>query len=247
MRPNLSMRALLSLFLLLLLVAPAEARKRKLDPGTAASGLKEALSVGTGKAVDLLGQVDGYLKNADVRIEVPDKLRMVEKTMRALGQDEMVDQFVTSMNRAAEAAAPLAKEVFLDAIKEMSFEDAVQIVRGGDHAATDYLDERSRTRLKELFQPLVEEKLEEVGATAAFNRFVGRYAQIPFQEKPLFDLADYVTDRSLDGLFFMIAREEEKIRKNVVSRTSDLLREVFGSREAREGQKGERTPWWKRF
>lgn len=234
----------LCMLALSLALAPAEARKKKLDPETAGGGLKEALSVGTVRAVEILGRVDGFLGNDEVRIEVPDKLRSLEKALGLMGRKELVDEFVTGMNRAAEAAVPVAKEVFLEAVKEITFEDALKILQGGDHAATDYLEEKSRERLYELFRPMVSEKLGEVGATAAFERLVSQYATLPLGRRPLFDLDAYVTDRALDGLFHMVAREEENIRKNVVARTSDLLEEVFGSREARKGG-GKR--WWERF
>jgi len=231
--------------LLVLAVAPADARKKRLDSGTAEAGLKEALSVGTVRAVETLGRIDGFLRNGEVRIEVPEKLEPVEKVLDFLGQEDLVKEFVESMNRAAEVAVPVARDIFLEAVKEITFEDAVRILQGGEHAATDYLEEKSRDRLFELFQPTVAGKLEEVGATAAFDRLASRYAALPLMDKPLFDLDAYVTDKALDGLFHMVAREEENIRKNVVARTTDLLQKVFGSREARKA--GDRKPWWERF
>lgn len=223
-----SLALVLALSASLLAVPSADAKKKKLDEATAGSGLKEALSVGTGRAVDSLGAIDGYLKNDLVRIEAPGALKTVEKGLRLIGQEKLVDEFVTSMNRAAEAAAPLAKQVFLDAIKQMTFQDALTIVRGTEHEATDYLEEHSRERLTELFRPIVSTKLDEVGATAAFNRLVDQYATIPFAGRPAIDLEGYVTDEALDGMFLMIAKEEENIRTNVVARTTELLKEVFG-------------------
>ena len=224
-------------------IAPRAAEAKKLKPKKAASGLKEALSLGSGRAVEILSAVDGYLGDAEVRIGPPKGLKTVEKGLRLIGQDELVDEFVTSMNRAAEAAAPLAKEVFLDAIKAMSFEDAVAIVRGDDHAATTYLDEHSRDELRELFQPIVAEKLQEVGATAAFDDLVDQYLTVPFASKPVVDLEGHVTDKALDGLFYMIAKEEENIRNNVIARSSDLLKEVFGDKgKARGGKR-----WWEKL
>ena len=240
-------RALLALLVVLVAASPAWAKKKSLDEGTAGSGLKEALSGGTIRAVETLGKVDGFLRNDEVRIRVPEGLRTVEKGLRLLGKDQLVDEFETSMNRAAEAAVPVAKEVFLDAVKQMTFEDALGILRGGEHSATDYLAAKSRPRLKELFRPMVQEKLDAVGATAAFDRFVGQYASLPFAgSKPLFDLPDYVTDKGLDGLFLMVAREEENIRKNVVARTSELLKQVFGSKEA-QGEAAGKNPGWKKL
>jgi hypothetical protein len=242
--------ALLSPIVLLALVAALlpVAATAKISSKKAASGLKEALSVGTGEAVEILGQVDGYLERPEVRIEVPEKLELAEKALRTFGQDEVVDEFVLGLNRAAEAAAPLAREIFLDAIREMTFEDARKILKGDDHAATAYLEEKSRGRLRELFRPVIEEKLDEVGATKAFNRFVGKYGRLPLREEPVFDLPEYATDGALDGLFYMIAKQEEKIRNDVVARTSDLLKEVFGSLDEGGKKAGEKKkPWWKRL
>ena len=247
MRPDSSLsRASLVLALAslsLTVLAPRAAEAKKLKPAKAASGLKEALSLGSGRAVEILGAFDGYLGNADVRIQPPKGLKTVEKGLRLLGQDQLVDEFVTSMNRAAEAAAPLAKEVFLDAIKEMSFDDAVRIVRGDDHAATTYLDEHSRDHLSELFRPIVAEKLQEVGATAAFDDLVEQYLTMPFASKPAIDLEGHVTDKALDGMFFMIAKEEENIRNNVIARTSDVLKDVFGKQSRSGGSK----KWWEKL
>jgi Protein of unknown function (DUF4197) len=224
-------------FCLALAVAPAAAGG-KLDNRTATSGLKEALSQGAGKAVGLLGQPDGYLGNNEVRIPMPEKLKTVDRGLRTVGRGDLVEAFVTSMNRAAEAAVPVAKPVFLNAIKSMTIQDALSIVRGKDHQATDYLRETTGPRLSELFAPIVGEKLDAVGATRSFDALVKRYAALPLTGKPTFDLRGYVTGKALDGLFLMIAREEENIRTNPVARTTDLLRKVFGADR-------QKTPWWK--
>lgn len=213
-----------------------------LDSKTAASGLKEALGVGTSRSVDLLGRPDGYLKNLDVRIPMPDKLRTVDKSLRTIGRGSLVDEFVTSMNRAAETAAPLARSVFLDTIKQMSFADAVKIVRGKDHEATDYLRANAGPRLDTLFQPIVAGQLDRVGTTRAFDAMMGRASALPFAGRVTFDLKAYVTTKALDGLFLMIGREEEKIRKDPLARTTDLLKSVFGG----SGETGKKTPWWKK-
>lgn len=211
-----------------------------LDPKTAASGLKEALGVGTSRSVDVLGRPDGYLKNLDVRIPMPDRLRVVDRSLRTIGRGNMVDEFVTSMNRAAEAAAPLARSVFLDTIKQMSFSDAVKIVRGKDHEATDYLRTNAGPRLDTLFRPIVQGQLDRVGTTRSFNAMMGRASSLPLGGKVAFDLNAYVTGKALDGLFLMIGREEEKIRKDPVARTTDLLKIVFG------GATPKKVPWWKK-
>ncbi len=214
-----------------------------LDSKTATNGLKEALGVGTSRSVDLLGRPDGYLMNLDVRIPMPERLQFVEKSLRTIGKGSLVDEFVTSMNRAAEAAAPLARKVFLDTIKEMTFQDALRIVRGKGHEATDYLRANAGPQLGTLFRPIVADRLDAVGATRSFNAMMGRASRLPLAEKSAFDLNEYVTDRALAGLFLMIGREEEKIRKDPVARTTDLLKTVFGA----PGESGKKkTPWWKK-
>jgi hypothetical protein len=238
-------RALTLVVSAFLLVSPASAKG--LDAGTAGSGLKEALSLGTGKAVDILGVKDGFLGNKEVRIGMPESLRSAEKVLRAVGQGAMVDEFETSMNRAAEAAVPVAKKVFLDSVKEMSFDDALKILSGSDHSATDYLKEHAGPRLSELFQPIVHQQLDAVGCTQSFNAMTSKVQSLPFGGAlPAFDLDHYVTGKALDGLFVMVAKEEKNIRTNVVGRTTSLLQEVFGSKEAKKalgtGKSEEKKP-----
>ena len=223
--------------------APVFAAVTSLDPRTASDGLKEALGVGTSRSVDLLGRPDGYLKNLDVRIPMPEKLHLVEKSLRTIGRSDLVDEFVTSMNRAAETAAPLARSVFLDTIKQMSFEDALTIVRGKNHEATDYLRRNAGPKLDTLFQPVVGEQLNRVGTTRSFDAMMKRVSGLPLGGKSAFDQNQYVTQEALDGLFLMFGREEERIRKDPVARTTDLLRKVFGP-AADAGKK--KVPWWKR-
>jgi len=214
----------------------------RLDSETAAAGLREALRTGTSRAVDLLGSVDGYLKNPQVHIPVPEKFESIGKAMRKIGLDSVMDEFETGMNRAAEAAAPLAKEVFVSAIKEMTIADALDIVRGDEHAATDYLRLHAGEELGARFRPIVSEQLAAVGATRAFDDLMDRAASIPFLGRPGVDLEVYVTDKALDGMFLMIATEEQKIREDPLARTSDLLKTVFGGDDEER-----KVPWWKRL
>jgi len=207
-------------------LAIAEVVPVPLDAATAADGLKEALGIGTSRSVDLLGRQDGYLKNVDVRIPMPDKLHSVDKSLRMIGKGNLPDEFVTSMNRAAEAAAPLARDVFLDTIKTMSFSDAMTIVRGRNHEATDYLRQNAGPKLGTRFRPIVVKQLNSVGTTRSFNAMMRK---APFVGQNAFNLEDYVTDRALSGLFLMIGREEERIRKDPVARTTSLLKTVFGA------------------
>lgn len=191
-------------------------------------GVREALRVGAERAVDSLGRPGGFLDNLEVRIPVPDAFRTVEKALRTIGQSEPVDRFVTSMNRAAEAAAPLAKDVFWGSIKEMTLSDAWTILRGKGHEATDYLRAHAGPKLETLFLPIVQGKLRSVGATRDFDDLMRRTERLPFIEKPAFELDAYVTRKSLDGVFHEIGKEEEKIRRDPIARTTALLKRWFG-------------------
>jgi hypothetical protein len=201
---------------------------RAADMSTPTDGLREALRIGTSRAVDRLAAFDGYRGSGDVRIDVPDKLEPVSKALRAIGEDRIVDEFVTSMNRAAEAAAPIARDVFVDSIREMTFEDAMTIVKGDAHEATDYFRAHAGPRLAERFRPIVDGKLESVGATRKFNEIMDEIRRLPFVEKPVLDLGDYVTSRALNGLFLRLEGEEVRIRKDPAARTTELLKKWFG-------------------
>jgi uncharacterized protein DUF4197 len=209
--------------------APGTPAGAGLDATTAANGLKEALGIGASRSVELLGRPDGYLKNPDVRIPMPEKLQLVGKSLQTIGKGAIVDEFVTSMNRAAEAAAPQARRVFLDTIRQMSFADALRIAGGKEHEATDFLRTNASSKLSTLFHPIVAEQLDKVGTTRSFSAMMGSAANLPFGGKGGFHLEDYVTDKALDGMFLMIGREEEKIRKDPVARTTGLLKKVFGA------------------
>ena len=159
---------------------------------------------------------------------MPEKLRTLEKGLRAIGYGPDVDEFVLSMNRAAERAAPYAKAIFWDAILELSFEDARQIFSGGDTAATDYFRDKTTDKLVGAFTPVVEEAMDEVGVTRQYNQLVGRARAIPFLKSELLDINEYVVSKALDGLFYVLAEEERKIRKDPAARITELLKEVFG-------------------
>lgn len=195
----------------------------------AAAGLKEALQVGAANAVTLTGKRDGFFGNDAIRIAMPDKLRTVEKGLRAVGYGPKVDEFVLSMNRAAERAAPAAKDIFMAAIREMSFEDARRILTGGDTAATDYFRAKSSDRLRESFRPVVQESMKEADVTRRYEDLVGRYRTVPFASGVSFDVNDYVVEGALAGLFHTIAQQEKDIRNNPAARVTDLLKGVFGN------------------
>jgi hypothetical protein len=193
-----------------------------------ASGLKEALKVGTENTVRLTGKTDGYFLNRTIKILMPEKLRTLEKGLRAVGYGPKVDEFVLSMNRAAEKAAPFAKQIFWNAIEEMTFDDARKILSGHDTAATDYFKGKTSDQLAVVFRPIVDKAMNEVGVTRQYKRLVGRYEALPFVKKETFDLDQYVVTKALDGLFHVLGEEEKKIRTDPAARVTEILKEVFG-------------------
>jgi hypothetical protein len=192
------------------------------------AGLKEALEVGTEKAVALVSKVDGYYRNPDIKIPLPESVQKVEKLLRAAGYGQKVDAFELSMNRAAERAAPEAKSIFRDAITRMSFEDAGKILNGRDNEATLYFEDKTSDRLQALFKPIVKDAMGEVGVTRSFQDMNARAESLPFGKSLSFDLDQYVTDGALKGLFKMLAEQERQIRTEPAARVTDLLQKVFG-------------------
>lgn len=193
-------------------------------------GLKAALFQGVENAVDILGRRNGFLDNVRVRIPLPKALQKTEKTLRVLGQGDKVDEFVESMNHAAEEAVPVATDIFLDSVKQMSFTDAKNILLSKqDDAATQFFRRTSENRLREEFRPIVERFTEQVGVTQNYKNMIGRYG---FLGKALgqdaSDIDGYVTEKALDGLFLLMADEEKKIRKDPIGRTTSILKKVFG-------------------
>ena len=193
------------------------------------SGLKEALQVSTTKAVALTGKHDGFLQNEQIRILLPPKLQAVGKGMRMLGMGEQVDDLEIGMNRAAEQATPLAKPIFLAALKKMTFRDARGILAGNETAATDYFRGASSTDLAAAFAPIVHRSLEHVGVVHQYESVI-KAAPGGSALAGEFDLDKYVVDKTLDGLFFVLGAEESKIRKNPAAQTTELLKEVFGGK-----------------
>jgi hypothetical protein len=198
------------------------------DDRTSASGIKEALAVGTENAVKSLSRANGYFGNQAVKILMPPSIQKVGNIARAAGFQKQVDEFVLSMNQAAEAAAPVAAQHFSDAIREMTLDDARAILTGGNTAATDFFRTKTRDKLYAAFKPTVSQKVGEVGTTRAYQELVGQMQNVPLMGKQSLDLDDYVTNKALDGLFYMVAEEEKKIRTNPAARTTDLLKSVFG-------------------
>ena len=200
-----------------------------LDEATVTAGLKEALRVGTERTTLSVGGVDGYLANALIRIAIPDDLRQVTDRMRQVGLGAYVDELEVGMNRAAEAAAGEARDVFWSAITSMTIADAFGILNGDDTAATEYFRERTAATLEARYRPIVRRKMETVGLARLYEDLLAAYDTIPLTSKPELEPLDrYVTDRALDGLFSVLATEERKIREDPAARTSELLRRVFG-------------------
>jgi hypothetical protein len=193
-------------------------------------GLKQALQIGTGNAVQTVSKVGGYYNNPNIKIPLPGEVQKVERLIRAAGYGNQVDAFEQSMNQAAEKAAPEAKGIFWDAIKQMSFTDARKILDGPDNAATLYFKDKTYGRLSEVFEPIVHQSMSQVGVTEKYQELDQSMANIPFVGSMRFDLDKYVDDKALDGLFFMLAQEEKKIRQDPAARVTDLLKEVFGKR-----------------
>lgn len=193
-------------------------------------GLKEALSKGLKTAVDSLGRENGFLNNVNVKIPLPGKLQKLEKALRVAGQGKAVDEFVGSMNHAAEKAVPVAFDVFVDAVKKMTFDDARQILFSNqDDSATQFFRRTSEENLRGKFRPIVEEFTEKTGVTNKYKTMIGKAGfAAQLLGKDATDLDGYVTEKALDGLFYMVAQEEKKIRKDPIGRTTSLLKKVFG-------------------
>jgi hypothetical protein len=195
----------------------------------AADGIKEALVNGNGASVTLVSALNGYWGNPEIKIPFPPEAMEMETKLRAIGMSKKVDEFNESMNRAAEKAATEAKPIFVAAIKGMTVKDAINIVKGADNAATLYLKNTTSPELVVKFQPVIKSSLDNVNATKYWTDLITIYNKIPLVRKMNPNLSEYVTQRAIDGLFVMIAKEELKIRKDPLARTSELLRKVFGN------------------
>lgn len=228
--------------LLLLFASPASAQLdtilKEIDTysrsSTGATGdarigaaLKQALQVGTENAVKLTGKTDGYFGNKAIKILMPERLKTVEKGLRAAGYGGEVDKLVLSMNRAAERAAPEAKQIFWDAIGKMTIDDAQRILNGTPTAATDYFKDKTSASLTMAFRPIVDKAMDEVGTARQYNELLGQAKAIPFLKTESYDLDRYVVGKALDGLFRVVGDEERKIRTDPAARVTTLMKEVF--------------------
>ncbi|HNF43538.1 MAG TPA: DUF4197 domain-containing protein [Ferruginibacter sp.] len=193
------------------------------------SGLKEALRVGTDSSTKKLSKMDGFFKDAAVKILMPEEAKKVERTLRNFGMGSLVDKAILAMNRAAEDAASGVGTIFWDAIRQMSITDGLKILRGGDYAATDYLKSMTTKQLTEKFRPVIETSLAKTEATKYWKDLFTAYNR--FSKDPVnTDLTAYVTERALAGLFLQIGQQEQKIRKDPAAQVTDILKKVFGSK-----------------
>ena len=202
----------------------------QLSNADAASGVKAALARGAEVAVDLLGRPDGFLGNPQVRIGLPGQLEDAAKLMRRFGQGQRIDELVTTINRAAETAVPMGKDLLVGAVQSMSVQDAKNILTGGDTAVTQFFASKTRAPLGERFLPVVTQATDKVGLAQQYNAFAGKAAGFGLLKPEDANLQQYVTGKTLDGLYFMIGEEERKIRKDPVGTGSALLQKVFGAR-----------------
>jgi hypothetical protein len=226
------MRTRIFSMLLLLAVAcasPARAGLESVTNQDAASGLKAALEKGAGAAVDLLGKTDGFFGNGAVKIPLPDSLKKYEKLMRSVGMGKYADELELAMNRAAEAAVPEAKKLFSDSIRKMSVQDAKGILTGGQTSGTEYFKRSTTDQLKEKFLPIVKKATAKVKLAEKYNQYAQKGVKFGLVKKEQANLDDYVTQKALDGLFFMVAEEEKKIRQDPVRAGSDIIKKVFGA------------------
>jgi hypothetical protein len=191
-------------------------------------GLVEALRVGTERVVTQVSAADGYNLDPDIHIPLPGALKDVQKVLKSVGMSSLADDLELRLNRAAEAAAPEAQELFWDAISEMSFEDVQQIYNGPDDAATRYFQEKMTPPLSERMRPLVDRSLADVGAIQSYDNMIKQYESVPFVPDAKADLSTYVVEMSMDGIFHYVAIEEAAIRNNPTARTTELLQKVFG-------------------
>ena len=194
-----------------------------------AGGLKDALKVGSGRVTEKLGRLDGFNGDARVHIPLPENLQNVRKVLKKIGRKKLADDLELRLNRAAETAVPEAKKILIDAIGRMSLKDAKKIYRGPDDAATNYFKEKTTASISKAMNPLISDSLSKVGAIKSYDRLIGKYRELPFVPDVKGNLAVYVTDKVLGAIFYYLADEEAKIRRDPAKRTTELLKRVFGA------------------
>ncbi|MFP4284967.1 MAG: DUF4197 domain-containing protein [Desulfovermiculus sp.] len=208
--------------------ATSRSQDEQLDDETVGQGLKEALKVGTANVVDELGQSGGFFNHPELHIPLPASLDRVQSVLNKVGASSMLDDLELKINRAAERATPKAKDMFWKAISEMTFQDVTSIYNGPDDAATRYFEDKMSVPLASEMKPTVQETLNQVGAVQSYNQIMDRYNSVPFAPKVQADLTTYTLDKTLEGIFTLLAQEEAAIRKDPAKRTTELLQTVFG-------------------
>ncbi|PKO91874.1 MAG: DUF4197 domain-containing protein [Betaproteobacteria bacterium HGW-Betaproteobacteria-1] len=224
------MRRFLSILFMVFFASHANALGLSdLSNADATAGLKEALIQGAGKAVGKLGVVDGFFGNPQVKIPLPDSVQRAERIMRMFGMGKQADEVILRMNRAAEAAVPEARALLVSSVKQMSVADAKSILTGGDDAATQYFRKTTSAPMEERFLPIVQKAMADVQLAQQYNKFAESGARYGLIKKEQANLEQYVTQKTLDGVYLMMAAEEKAIRKNPMGQASSLLKKVFGS------------------
>jgi len=213
----------------LVVAAPAWAQLENITNREAINALKSALDRGARAAVAQLGREDGFLGDARVKIPLPESLRRAEKNMRRFGMGKYADELIVTLNRAAEAAVPEAKQLFIDALRQMSVQDAKGILTGGDTAGTEYFRRVTADELARRFLPIVQRATARVGLAQKYKQYAARGVRVGLVDAQDANLDDYVARKALDGLFFMVAEEERKIRRDPVGAASSLIKKVFGA------------------
>lgn len=219
---------MIRIYLSIALILSLTSVQSQLNQSEIAEGLKDALQVGCKKAVESASKLDGFNGNKLIRIHFPPQAAKMESSLRQLGMDQQVDAFITSLNRAAEEASKEAAEVFIPAIRNIGFADAQSILKSHNHAATEYMRKETSDQLYERFKPIVEKALEKVDVNSYWQPLASAYNKVPFVEKVNPDLKDYTTKESINGLFKLMAVEEENIRTMGASRVTESLQKVFG-------------------
>ena len=205
-------------------------KKTTINDTRIGEGLKETLRVGINKAVEITGRTDGYLKNNQIKIPLPEKVQRLEPLLRKTGFGPKVDELVLSMNRAAEQAAPYARDLFIEAIASMSFEDVEKIYKGGDTAATDYLKAKTSGKLSQVYRPVVAKAMQQYDVARQYQNVEAKFKSLPMAGMlKIPDVEDYVVSRSLDGLFLVLAEQEKKIRTDPSAQATQLLKDLFSS------------------
>jgi hypothetical protein len=210
-------------------VAPAMAQLDRITNRDAVAGLKAALEKGSQAAVSHLGRQDGFFLNGQVKIPLPESLQRAERMMRRVGMGKYADELVLTMNRAAEAAVPEAQTLLVDALRKMSVQDAKAILTGGETAGTQYFQRSTTQQLHDRFLPIVKRATEQVGLARKYNDYAEKGASLGLVKKEHANLDEYVTQKALEGLFFTVAEEEKKIRKDPVGTGTAIIRKVFGA------------------